>query len=152
MTCRKNIGGTVFLAIAFFSVLVLAGCEADNQDNQRHFDGDGDVDIASLSDDHLYTVDEVLAEYLTFYSASRPHVREDAVQTVRNVLADPTMTVIPQSHASFLDGLTFYAARLDKQYSLTDCVATQAMRREGLTDVLTNDHHFTQEGFHILFP
>jgi len=27
----------------------------------------------------------------------------------------------------------------------------QAMRREGLMDVLTNDHHFTQEGFHILF-
>jgi predicted nucleic acid-binding protein len=25
------------------------------------------------------------------------------------------------------------------------------MRREGLMDVLTNDHHFTQEGFHILF-
>jgi predicted nucleic acid-binding protein len=28
----------------------------------------------------------------------------------------------------------------------------ETMRREGLTDVLTNDHHFTQEGFHILFP
>jgi predicted nucleic acid-binding protein len=28
----------------------------------------------------------------------------------------------------------------------------QAMRREGLTDALTNDHHFTQEGFRILFP
>jgi len=27
----------------------------------------------------------------------------------------------------------------------------QAMRREGLLDVLTNDHHFRQEGFHILF-
>jgi hypothetical protein len=27
----------------------------------------------------------------------------------------------------------------------------QVMRREGLTDVLTNDRHFTQEGFHILF-
>ncbi|ETW95116.1 MAG: hypothetical protein ETSY1_31995 [Candidatus Entotheonella factor] len=26
------------------------------------------------------------------------------------------------------------------------------MRREGLTEVLTNDHHFTQEGFRILFP
>ncbi len=78
----------------------------------------------SLSDYHLYTVDEVLAEYLTFYSASRPHIREDAVQTVL----------------------------VDKHYSLTDCVSMQAMRREGLTDVLTNDHHFTQEGFHILFP
>jgi len=28
----------------------------------------------------------------------------------------------------------------------------QTMRREGLTEVLTNDHHFTQEGFSILFP
>ena len=27
----------------------------------------------------------------------------------------------------------------------------QVMRREGLTEVLTNDRHFTQEGFHILF-
>jgi hypothetical protein len=43
----------------------------------------------SLSDYHLYTVDEVLAEYLTFYSAARPHVRADAVQTVRDILRDP---------------------------------------------------------------
>jgi len=33
----------------------------------------------------------------------------------------------------------------------TACVSMQAMRREELTDVLSNDHHFTQEGFHILF-
>ena len=56
--------------------------------------------------------------------------------------------VIPPS---FLDALAFYESRLDKQYSLTDCVDMQAMRREGLTDVLSNDHHFTQEGFHIVF-
>jgi len=106
----------------------------------------------SLSDYQLYPVDEVLSEYLTFYSASSPHVRDDAVQTVRHILHDPHVTVMPQSHASFLDALAFYASRLDKQYSLTDCVSMQAMRREGLTDVLTNDHHFTQEGFRILFP
>jgi predicted nucleic acid-binding protein len=106
----------------------------------------------SLSDYHLYTVDEVLAEYLTFYSAARPQVRGDAVQTVHDILRDPHITVIPQSHTSFLDAFALYASRLDKQYSLTDCVSMQAMRREGLTDVLTNDHHFTQEGFQILFP
>jgi predicted nucleic acid-binding protein len=106
----------------------------------------------SLSDYQLYTVDEVLSEYLTFYSASSPHVRNDAVQTVRHILHDPHVTVMPQSHASFLDALAFYASRLDKQYNLTDCVSMQAMRRKGLTDVLTNDHHFTQEGFRILFP
>jgi predicted nucleic acid-binding protein len=96
-------------------------------------------------------VEEVPAEYLTFCSASRPSVRSEAVRTVRNVLNAPHTTVIPQSHASFLDALAFYASRLDKHYSLTDCVAMQAMRREGLMDVLSNDHHFTQEGFHILF-
>ena len=106
----------------------------------------------TLSEYHLYTVDEVLAEYLTFYSASRPHVRADAVQTVHDILRDRHITVMPQSHASFLDALAFYASRLDKEYSLTDCVSMQAMRREGLTDVLTNDHHFRQEGFRILFP
>jgi len=26
------------------------------------------------------------------------------------------------------------------------------MRHEGLTDVLTNDHHFAQEEVHIVFP
>ena len=26
-----------------------------------------------------------------------------------------------------------------------------APHADGQTDVLTNDHHFTQEGFHILF-
>jgi uncharacterized protein len=45
-----------------------------------------------------------------------------------------------------------YKDRPDKEYSLTDCISMQVMRREGLTEVLTNDHHFTQEGFRILFP
>jgi predicted nucleic acid-binding protein len=53
----------------------------------------------TLAQYRLYTVDEVLAEYLTFYSASGPHVRADAVQTVRDVLADARITVFPQSHA-----------------------------------------------------
>jgi predicted nucleic acid-binding protein len=105
----------------------------------------------TLTTYHLYTVEEVLAEYLTFCSASRPHIREEAAWTVRNVLRDPHVTVIPQSHTSFLDALAFYESRLDKQYSLTDCVAMQAMQRGELTDVLSNDHHFTQEGFHIVF-
>jgi len=106
----------------------------------------------SLHDSHLYTVDEVLAEYLTFYSATRPQAREDAVQTVRDILRDPHMTVIPQSHASFLDAFALYASRPDKEYSLVDCVSMQVMRREGLTEALTNDHHFVQEGFRIAFP
>jgi predicted nucleic acid-binding protein len=106
----------------------------------------------SLRDYHLYTVDEVLAEFLTACSSLGPHIRQRAGHTVRNALQESQWTVLPQSRASLLEALTLYEARPDKAYSLTDCISMQAMRREGLTDVLTNDHHFTQEGFHILFP
>ncbi len=59
--------------------------------------------------------------------------------------------MVPQSHDSFMAGLDLYEARPDKGYSLTDCISMNVMTAEGLTDVLTNDMHFTQEGFHALF-
>ncbi len=58
---------------------------------------------------------------------------------------------MPQSHESFLAGLKLYEARLDKGYSLTDCISMNTMKAEGLTEVLTNDEHFAQEGFRALF-
>jgi predicted nucleic acid-binding protein len=57
----------------------------------------------------------------------------------------------PQSRESFLAGLDLYQARPDKGYSLTDCIAMQTMRREGITTALTNDRHFEQEGYRALF-
>ena len=105
---------------------------------------------ATLGDSPLYTTDEVLTEFLAFYSAT--DLRTRAAAFIQRILYAVGTTVIPQTRAGFLDALALYQARPDKYYSLTDCVSMQAMRREGLTDVLTNDHHFTQEGFRILFP
>ena len=105
----------------------------------------------TLAAHHTYTTDAVFDEYLATYSA-RGYLRQEAAATVRRLLASPEVTVIPQTHALFLEGLALYEARPDKEYSLTDCISMQVMRREGLTEVLTNDRHFTQEGFHILFP
>ncbi len=70
---------------------------------------------------------------------------------VFDILQDPGIRVIPQSRATFLAGLDLYRARPDKGYSLIDCISMHTMRREGLTDVLTNDRHFEQEGFRALF-
>jgi uncharacterized protein len=106
----------------------------------------------TLGDHHLYTTDAVLDEYLATYSARESYLRQRAAASVRRLLASPEVTVIHQTRELFLEGLTLYEARPDKEYSLTDCISMQVLRREGLTEVLTNDHHFTQEGFHILFP
>ncbi len=61
--------------------------------------------------------------------------------------SDATIDVVAQTHASFLAGCVLYQARPDKGYSLTDCISVNALRRDGLIEVLTNDEHFTQEGY-----
>ncbi len=103
-----------------------------------------------LSGGAVYTTEEVLAEVLTFF-ASDNWLRTRAVETVREILSDAAVHIIPQSHDSFISGFDLYAARPDKGYSLTDCISMQTMRREGLTEALTNDRHFEQEGFRALF-
>ena len=102
-----------------------------------------------LSSGAVYTTGEVLSEVLAFFAADN-WLRKRAVETVREILSDPAVHVVPQSHESFLSGFDLYAARPDRGYSLTDCISMQAMRREGLTEVLTNNRHFQQEGFRAL--
>jgi len=96
------------------------------------------------------TTDEVLSEFLTALSSGGPQVRTRAVNTVRRILANADITVITQSHDSFLKALDRYSSRTDKQYSLTDCSSMNAMAAVGITEALTDDHHFEQEGFTVL--
>jgi predicted nucleic acid-binding protein len=71
---------------------------------------------------------------------------------IRDLRSDPQVDVQPQSRADFDAALSLYESRPDKEYSLTDCRSMLALLALGLTDILMNDHHFTQEGFTILFP
>ena len=98
----------------------------------------------------LVTTDEVLAEFLAALSRGGPRVRSAAARTVRAMLSGPTVRVIPQSRSSFTKALDRYEARGDKEYSLQDCVSMNVMEAESITQILTNDHHFEQEGFTVL--
>src|SRR5258708_7256037 len=91
------------------------------------------------------------AEYLTFFATAPEQMRRKAVTNAERILEDPGVRVVPQSRASFLTGMALYGARPDKGYSLVDCISMQTMRSEGLTEVLTNERHFEQEGFRVLF-
>ena len=59
-------------------------------------------------------------------------------------------TVIPVSQPLFDQGIRLYSSRLDKDWSLTDCISFIAMQEQGLVEALTGDHHFEQTGFKAL--
>ena len=92
-----------------------------------------------------------MAEYLTFFATAPEQMRRKALTNAQGILEDPGVRVVPQSPESFLSGMALYGERPDKGYSLTDCISMQTMRRQGLTEVLTNDRHFEEEGFLALF-
>lgn len=100
----------------------------------------------------LVTTDEVLTEVLNWFSRFGPRWRGEAVTLVHDLRGDPDVDVLPQSRADFDAALALYEARPDKDDSLTDCRSMIALRALPISEILTNDHHFTQEGFTILFP
>ena len=100
-----------------------------------------------LGDALIITTDEVLTEFLAGMAGQGEYQRGLAVRMVRRILADDDVTILPQTRQSFLTGLDLYERRGDKGYSLTDCISMNACRAEDITEALTNDHHFTQEGF-----
>jgi predicted nucleic acid-binding protein len=106
---------------------------------------------AARASSRIVTTGEVLTEYLTFFSTAPEPLRREAAESVVGILASSVICVIPQSRESFLAGLQLYRSRPDRGYRLVDCISMQAMRQEGLTEVLTNDRHFEQEGFRTLF-
>lgn len=100
----------------------------------------------------IVTTDEILTEFLNALAGTGPLGRAYAVANVGDIRNDARVMVLPQNRADFDAALVPYAARQDKAYSLTDCRSMLAARSMGIMDVLTHDHHFTQEGFNILFP
>lgn len=106
---------------------------------------------ALLHDVRLVTTDIVLLEVLNFFAEHGEEARLRAVSAANEILINPDTEVARHTHESFLAGLALYKARADKGYSLTDCISMNTMRERNITQVLTHDQHFAQEGFTILF-
>ncbi|MFN7946783.1 MAG: nucleic acid-binding protein [Blastocatellia bacterium] len=98
----------------------------------------------------LVTTDAVLTEMMNYFSAFGEIMRVRAVSVVDRILNHPEVAIVWQTPALFMAACELYEARPDKGYSLTGCFSMIVMREQKMSDILTNDHHFTQEGFNIL--
>ncbi len=96
------------------------------------------------------TTETVLIEVLNYFSEHGWQARKSAVDAVRTIIADEEVEYVPHESKTFSDALEFYEKRLDKGYSLTDCISMLTMKNLAVQKILTHDSHFEQEGFNIL--
>ena len=96
------------------------------------------------------TSDGIFAEVLAYVSGAGPSLRAAAVGLVDRVRSDPATTIVRQTPDLFDRALDMYRRRPDKGYSLIDCMSMLVCRDLAITEVLTHDVHFEQEGFRRL--
>jgi predicted nucleic acid-binding protein len=130
----------MFFADAWYFIALLEPRDSHNRNARR---------LARLiAQKPVVTSEPVLTEVLTYFADEGARVRTLAAQMVRAAIRD--LAVVSVDRSLFLRALQLYEARPDKEYSLVDCMSMQLMRDRGITHVLTNDHHFRQEGFQVV--
>lgn len=105
---------------------------------------------SKATDSDYLTTGSILVETLNYFSEFRSDIKESAVKAVTGFMSRPEVTVIEQSSELVGLGIQLYLKRLDKGFSLTDCISMVVSREHRITSILTNDDHFLQEGFEIL--
>ena len=98
----------------------------------------------------LVKSESVLIETLNYFAEFNIYAKQLTLTFVQEILLNPSVEIVEQTNHVFHDGMKFYGERLDKGYSLTDCISMNICRERGITEILTNDHHFEQEGFRVL--
>lgn len=93
----------------------------------------------------LVTTEFVLLEVADTLCTQR--LRAQTVAFINGLQQLPRLQIIPISRGLFSDGWTLYCQRLDKEWSLTDCISFVVMARQRMTQAFTSDHHFEQAGF-----
>jgi len=83
-------------------------------------------------------------------AASRGLPRKPALSFVEGLAGDSKILMVWVDRALHDEAMQLLVQRLDKRYSLCDAVSFVLMRRHRITDALSTDHHFEQEGFRRL--
>ena len=94
------------------------------------------------------TTDYILCEL--FNSLSLPAHRPRAHTMWSIIQKTPLIEVVHVTSDLLHEAIGLHAERIDKSWSLTDCVSFCLMQQRRLTEALTYDRHFDQAGFTAL--
>jgi predicted nucleic acid-binding protein len=94
----------------------------------------------------LLTSNYVLAEFVPLVTSRKLH-RTSSLFFLKNLVLLPRLTLVWIDEVKHQMAMKIIENRLDKNYSLCDAVSFVLMRERGITESLTTDKHFEQEGF-----
>jgi uncharacterized protein len=97
----------------------------------------------------VVTTEYVLTEVAN-HLCGTPQRRAKYGEFLAGIQADPNTEIVASEHTVWQRGADLYRRRLDKEWSLTDCISFIVMEERGLTEALAADHHFEQAGFTAL--
>ncbi|SRR5258708_26316311 len=96
---------------------------------------------------HLVTTNYILTELVVLLSSRYHRPRQKVITAINAIKAEPMVEIIHIDQTLDNEAWRLLEARLDKEWSLVDASSFVVMKRYGITQVLTTDHHFTQAGF-----
>jgi uncharacterized protein len=108
----------------------------------RHGEAVSLLDSAKMRLTHNY----VLAELVALCNA-RGLDRAVTLGFITELTDDPGIVIAWVGQKDHRLAMELLRARPDKNYSLCDATSFVLMGQEGMTEALTTDHHFEQEGF-----
>ena len=98
------------------------------------------IQFAANYSGNSITTEWVLTEVCDGLASAR---RRHLIERLRTLWQNhERLTIIEASHQRFEHGIDLYCSRLDKEWSLTDCISFIVMEQYGLSEAVTGDHHF----------
>lgn len=94
----------------------------------------------------LLTHNYVLAELIAL-ALIRRFSRTTVLSYTIEMLDNPNVEFVWVGKSLHREAMNLLLARQDKTYSLCDAISFILMRQRGITEALTTDKHFEQEGF-----
>ena len=106
------------------------------------------VALQGCLDQPILTTEWVLTEVADALAA--PATRARFAVLINRLKGRSDVRIVSVSREHFEKGCALYFRRMDKGWSLTDCISFLVMWQRGVKVALTSDQHFVQAGFQIL--
>ncbi len=83
-------------------------------------------------------------------ACSRAEDHADFLALLAGMRTSRRTLILPLDSSALQRGLDIFAARPDKDWSLTDCTSFAVMQQRMIGEALSSDRHFHQAGFRAL--